>query len=168
MAPRAKGRSRVRATFLSRSRSKVSFHVQAAPRKRALPTRKKAFVERRTAGDTTGVAIEAASNVPKTHGRNRYVVPAGLSSRISSAYGTHGVGRRDSIPLVGSLYAGSPMSCAAGVDGSGSRRLATSIGIAIEDCVRVELGTVVKDGCFVCLGIERNEASGLACLQAQC
>jgi len=65
------------------------------------PEKKSAEVPRTERGLAMGVVRGAARSVENRHGKNRYIVPAGLSRRVSSAYGTHAEGRRERIPVVG-------------------------------------------------------------------
>lgn len=75
--------------------------LQPAPRMMSAPAKKSVAVPRTERGDAIGIARGAARSVEKRHGKKRYIVPAGLSRRMSSAYGTHDWGRWDRIPAVG-------------------------------------------------------------------
>lgn len=75
--------------------------LQPAPRMMSAPEKKRAAVPMTERGDDIGVARGAARSVEKRHGKKRYIVPAGLSMRISSAYGTHDEGRRERSPVAG-------------------------------------------------------------------
>ena len=70
-APRAIGRSRVRATCGSRLRSQRSLIVQPAPRIMRAPLKKSSAVPTTESGDVMGVARGAARRVEKRHGKKR-------------------------------------------------------------------------------------------------
>ena len=82
-APHAIGRVRVRATFLSISRSIRSFTVQPAPRSSTLPIAKSARCPKSGAAPAS-----AASAADQKHGHISRCAPMGLSSRASFAKGT--------------------------------------------------------------------------------
>ncbi len=70
-APRGSGLNFVRVTLASRSRSRVSFQVQAAPRNIAEPRRNRAFVATIEPGAGTGEDSNPARSVENRHGRYR-------------------------------------------------------------------------------------------------
>jgi len=67
------------------------------------PDAKRKVVYRTEVGSGTVVAMEEAKSVDHMHGYKRYKPPVGLSSLMSSPYGTKDEGRYDSIPLLGGV-----------------------------------------------------------------
>lgn len=67
--------------------------AQPAPRMMSAPAPKRNVVERTVGSAISGVTRVLARRVDQRHGRKRYMVPAGLSRRTNSAYGTNDRGK---------------------------------------------------------------------------